>query len=394
MKFSKIIAIAALALSTFVPSAYSATLVEYGPINIQCVYPSPFPTLTAGATLTTAGPVKKLLGSAASPQGSTLPLLLDGNQQMDVVVLLGSGQLRLLRDLRLSGPISDTPIDTGGLAVNDVAAGDIDGDGFLDLVVSHSGGVRVGFNNGNAQFSWSTVPINTNIFPFSGSPGLIAIGDMNADGRQDIALSVGDYGVARAFGQPLRQFTTQAPAIFACGTFGIEPCGQINSIQLARVLDPGAANVILTFDGPFGVYDSIDILPRQNSGTIPGFQVGPMLGATQQLINTDSKIDLLALRRDPLNLINILNQNPNSPALGEIRAAPAGTQKITSDNPIVALMAGSGFIYGESWRGCPQYYKTRPSTPVNSIASVVSPNFQVTPRLIAVATGNRIEVYQ
>jgi hypothetical protein len=66
-----------------------------------------------------------------------------------------------------------------------LAAADFNGDGNLDLVVPTTTGFAVLLGNGNGTFSQETFT-----FPFPGPTvvGSIAIGDLNLDGHQDIAL--------------------------------------------------------------------------------------------------------------------------------------------------------------------------------------------------------------
>jgi hypothetical protein len=66
---------------------------------------------------------------------------------------------------------------------NAVEIGDLNGDGRPDLAVSHSGGVGVLLNGGGGAFSAATY------FAAGTNPSTIALGDLNGDGRADLVLS-------------------------------------------------------------------------------------------------------------------------------------------------------------------------------------------------------------
>lgn len=106
------------------------------------------------------------LASATRPQGR-------------VTILLGNGD----------GTFQDPaffPVGRGPVAI---AAGDVDGDGILDLVTGNqfSGDVSVLLGNGDGTF----LPANS--FPsgtaLNRSPNSVAIGDINGDGKPDIAVA-------------------------------------------------------------------------------------------------------------------------------------------------------------------------------------------------------------
>src|SRR5205085_12400856 len=76
-----------------------------------------------------------------------------------------------------------------------IAAGDLDGDGDIDLVVSRSafddpslpapipGAVRVMLNNGNADFSFGSFITAVD------NPSAVALGDWDGDGDLDVAIA-------------------------------------------------------------------------------------------------------------------------------------------------------------------------------------------------------------
>jgi hypothetical protein len=73
-----------------------------------------------------------------------------------------------------------------GINPNSLAIGDLNGDGRADLAVASSGGVGVLLNNGNGTFTASVM------YGAGTRPQSVAIADLNGDGKPDLALSNGN----------------------------------------------------------------------------------------------------------------------------------------------------------------------------------------------------------
>src|SRR5262249_40572555 len=143
--------------------------------------------------------------SAATPYptGSFLPLSvaigdLNGDGKLDLAVanygdpLSGNGAISVFL-VNGNGTFSAaTPSPTLATGAPSVAIGDLDGDGHLALVVAYaSSQYSVFLGIGNGSFN--------QLNPVSLSPGIknflsAAIGDLNGDGKLDLALA--DYGLA------------------------------------------------------------------------------------------------------------------------------------------------------------------------------------------------------
>jgi hypothetical protein len=89
------------------------------------------------------------------------------------------------------------PLVTGGLSVwpNGAAAGDLDGDGNLDLVLTTAQANReyVLLGNGDGTFRDVTPPASTVVYAGHGADGVV-LADFNGDGRLDQADSISDSG--------------------------------------------------------------------------------------------------------------------------------------------------------------------------------------------------------
>jgi FG-GAP-like repeat/FG-GAP repeat len=100
-------------------------------------------------------------------------------QNGTVSVFLGSGGGTFSAATRYS-------TQTGFAGAQSVAIGDLNGDGKLDLAVADaSNKVPILFGNGDGSFNVPTPPTFTGI----NNPGSVAIADLNGDGRLDLALA-------------------------------------------------------------------------------------------------------------------------------------------------------------------------------------------------------------
>src|SRR6516162_6029765 len=109
----------------------------------------------------------------------------------------GVADCNLCREVAMSLTFSITNYPTG-ISPSSVAIGDLNGDGRLDLVTANIGGdptalpppagtISVLLGNGGGTFSAATPYPTGSVLPFS-----VAIGDLNGDGRLDLAVA--NYG--------------------------------------------------------------------------------------------------------------------------------------------------------------------------------------------------------
>jgi hypothetical protein len=108
----------------------------------------------------------------------------DGDGRLDLVVSLGNfDAVALLTNER---EFSDLPkIIATGVKPSFMAAADLDGDGYLDLVVSNSGSgdLTFLFNDGLGNFKAQAIGVGR-------MPRTVAVGDFDGDGLIDVAVAV------------------------------------------------------------------------------------------------------------------------------------------------------------------------------------------------------------
>ncbi|WP_173118323.1 FG-GAP-like repeat-containing protein [Paenibacillus qinlingensis] len=102
-----------------------------------------------------------------------------GNSEYHIVVLLGE-RPQLDGTLTFSEPI---PIRVGAKP-SSITAGDINGDGNLDFVVTHSGNGKVSVITNNGVLT----AVTTTEYPVGNQPSTSVIGDLNGDGHADIVV--------------------------------------------------------------------------------------------------------------------------------------------------------------------------------------------------------------
>src|SRR6266436_211223 len=165
-------------------------------------------------------------------------LVVANYDSSDVSVLLGNGDGTFRLPLNVPvGPPGSTP--------NCVAVGDFNGDGHDDLAVANYGNatstsIAVLLGNGNGTFQ-APVALTTGRFPL-----WVAVGDLNGDGRQDLAVAnfsadVASVSVLLGNGdgtfQAARNTLVHGAACVAAGDFNA------NGLQDLAVVDYYSGNV-------------------------------------------------------------------------------------------------------------------------------------------------------
>ncbi|MCA9737075.1 MAG: VCBS repeat-containing protein, partial [Gemmatimonadetes bacterium] len=224
---------------------------------------------------------------------------LDGDRRPDVIVAnRGGPDNRAENHVCLNdgtGRVPDCTVLSGNSATT-IAAGDLDGDGDIDLVVPHRDGGQseVFLNDGRGRFA-APLPLG----PPDAATRAVAIGDITGDGRPDLVLGDGSRGGALLY--------TNAGA---GGFTGPEPIGDEAdtpyAIAIADLNGDGTLDVILGNRETPG-------LVLVNRGLQDGFaydtvRFGDAAGAVYGLavgdVDGDGCPDVVAARSEALSMLH------------------------------------------------------------------------------------------
>lgn len=165
----------------------------------------------------------------------------DGDGYSDLVLALGrnlitrrnngSGSFGDRNQLISVLPASDTVESYAQPKITDIATADVDGDGRVDIVVSHDGGLKLFLNDGAGQFTFG-VDLLTNESVYS-----VATADLDGNGLADIVIGLADkYRVMYNVGK--NQFSS-GEEFLTSGEF------QYRSIQVQDLNLDGRLDLIL-----------------------------------------------------------------------------------------------------------------------------------------------------
>jgi hypothetical protein len=172
---------------------------------------------------------------------------------------------------------------------------DVDGDGYLDLLVGHRGWDAVGRYMGSAS-GMSQTEIRTGNLQTSFLWFFLDLGDLNGDGRTDLALSNAGWsaGVKYGMGKRARDVTGdyQSDLVWRDAVNGrntVWVAGRVESVQpLPNVAAPWTVKAIADFNGD----DKADLFWRNPSNGANMIWLGADAGALQATIPLDPQWQL------------------------------------------------------------------------------------------------------
>jgi hypothetical protein len=203
---------------------------------------------------------------------------LDGDGKADIAVSNASSQsVSVFRNTSGIGSISvSTKVDfTTGFGPQAVAIGDLDGDGKADLAISNAGGPSVSLLR-NKSVSGSISFASRVDFTTGSAPLSVAIGDLDGDGKADLAVAnFGAASISVLRNNPILPptITSFTPTRGPVGTSVTITGTLFNTIAANNIVKFGATNAIvnsatatsLTVTVPFGAtYEPITVLNSEN----------------------------------------------------------------------------------------------------------------------------------
>lgn len=236
---------------------------------------------------------------------------IDGDGKVDIAVAnLGSNTVSVLRNNSTGGNVSffsAVTFLTGALPIY-VTAADIDGDGKVDLATANytDGNVSVLRNTGNGSGS---IFFNGAVhLPSGTNPMAVSVGDLDADGRKDLAVAnYGDNDVAvlKNMGSS-GTITFTSPITFAVGTGPREVAiGDFDSDGLHDLAVPNGAssNVSVLRNSSTGP-GTISFASAANLITEPG-----PIGITASDLDLDGDLDLATANSSSHNVSVLANSS-------------------------------------------------------------------------------------
>lgn len=253
-----------------------------------------------------------------------------------------------------------------GSQPNDIAAGDVNGDGQLDLITANAGSNDISVLLGDGNGGFRSAPGSP--FPAGPAPHLLALGDLTGDSKLDVAVTSHDSndvlvlqgdgrgGFRPAVGSPFSALRTPNPHNHGLALGDINGDGRLdittanqNDNSIAVLLNDGAGGFTPGPGSPFGVgrspyphalgdvdgdgsldllapnvgSNSVSVLLGNGKGGFAAAPGSPLAVLTRPYfaaladVNTDVKLDLILAHDDTSRMTVLLGDGQ-----GRFRAAP------------------------------------------------------------------------
>ena len=288
----------------------------------------------SGTWVTGNGPTSVAVGDFNADGKQDLVVANAGNGVDAVTVLLGNGAGGFT-----SAPGSPFPAGTNPWGV---AVGDLDGDGKPDLAVTNAGSGAVTVLLGDGAAGFTAAPGSP--FPTGLSPYAVVVSDVNGDGKPDLAVanSGGATGsVTVLHGNGTGGFTAAAGSPFSVG---------LNPRSLAAGdfnVDGTPDLVVGDFGGAYGNPSSVTLLLGNGSRGFAATTLPLPIGSSPDSVavgdfNADGKPDFAVTTWGDGKLTLFLNTTVNSPPVAD--AGP--DQMVTTGSTVQLNGAGATDVDG------------------------------------------------
>jgi hypothetical protein len=317
------------------PSPSASATATPSPSASATATPSPSASASTWIALFRA-PVR--VATLQGAQGSIVVDHFNGDRNLDIAAVHDDGSMSLL--MGSGGGAFDPAVGlSGGKGPGAIAAADLDLDGRLDIVLTHSGATDRGVGSDDivVQLSKGDGTFHGLIRAAGVNPQAVVVGDFNADKKPDLATANDGENLSiflgkgdGTFGDP-QSFPIGAPFSSGIAVSDFNGDGKQDLITTNSLIGAGRSD------------RTVSILLGRGDGTFNApdvYQVGspqPMMPAVADL-NGDGSLDIAAPGGYPTTKVSVLL------GLGDGRFSPA-TEFTTGPNPhtlVVADLDGDG----------------------------------------------------
>jgi FG-GAP-like repeat len=306
-------------------------------------------TFATGSTFATDAsntqPTDIVVGDFNHDGKADVAVINSQGQNVGVLINAGEGSFQTAVNYALSVPYTYTGI----------AAGDLNGDGNLDLAIALNSGSAIAVLNGNAD---GTFQPEVDVLTL-GNPQSVTIADLNGDGKLDLAATVAQNGIPEAEGIAVSLGGTggvfQAAVYYASSIqseFWDRP--EPYFIKAADIDGDGKTDLVYT-NSEFG---TVGVLYGAGDGTflspIEYPAGGYAFGLTLADVNQDGALDVVTAGDDFAGVTVLLNNN-GSKTLPNFTVGPTETsQTVTagSSATYTLMLTPSNFYNGTVTFSC------------------------------------------
>ncbi len=251
---------------------------------------------------------------------------LDGDGKLDLVVTSPTFNVfHTLRNTSTPGSVSfEAPLTfASGSTPRAIATGDIDGDGKIDVITSNEGSNT--FSVFRNTSTGSTISFDTKVdYVVGASPEGVAVGDLNNDGKPDIAVTGKDVD------NLLMYQNNSTPGTISMGNqvplaTGDYPWG----VAIGDINGDGLKDLVVTNLGP----NTISVFKNTSSGTL-SFEPGTSFATyfSPRLLDigdldADGKLDVAAGTSSSSNFVSVLRNTSTTSTISfqDFVTYPAGS---------------------------------------------------------------------